>query len=81
MSKKIYVGNISYLDSNTQIEKLFSKYESITKVDVLANRTYGFVEMENDEEALKAIEELHGSDFEGRKIFVNEVLPKKKKKW
>ena len=79
MSKNLYVGNLSYSVSNAQLGELFSKYGNITKVDVLDQRGFGFVEMENDEEALKAIEELNDSDFEGRKIIVNEARPKKKK--
>lgn len=79
MSKNLYVGNLSYSVSNAQLGELFSKYGNIIKVDVLDQRGFGFVEMENDDEALKAIEELNDSDFEGRKIIVNEARPKKKK--
>ncbi|KKT28623.1 MAG: RRM domain-containing RNA-binding protein [Candidatus Yanofskybacteria bacterium GW2011_GWA2_44_10] len=39
------------------------------------SRGFGFVEMENDEEALKAVDALNGTDFDGRKLVVNEARP------
>ena len=81
MSKKLYVGNLSYNTTSDQLRDLFSQYGAVEKADVLMDRMsgrsrgFGFVEMTNDDEALKAVETLNGQDFEGRKLVVNEARP------
>lgn len=65
-----------------KLEEIFSKFGEVLKADVLMDRQtgrsrgFGFVEMTNDNEADKAIEELNGSDLDGRKIVVNVARPR-----
>ena len=56
---------------------LFSKYGDIENIKVLDDRGIGFVEMANEEDGEKAIEELNDTDFMGRKLIVREARPRK----
>ena len=77
MSKNLYVGNLNYSVTEIQLGELFSKYGDVASVNILDQRGFGFVEMVKEEDALKAIEELNDTEFEGRKMIVNEARPKK----
>jgi RNA recognition motif-containing protein len=85
MGKKIYVGNLGYgVQSETLAEKFgqFGQVESSKIVlDRETNRSkgFGFVEMNDAFEADTAIEKLHGSDFGGRALTVNEARPMEKR--
>lgn len=78
----IYVGNLSYSSTENTLREVFEKYGQVTTVKIVADkftgssRGFGFVEMPNGDEAQKAIDELNGSDFEGRKLVVNESKPR-----
>jgi len=78
----IYLGNLSYSATENSIRDLFEGYGSVTTVKIVtdkftgSSRGFGFVEMANDDEAQKAIAELNGKEFEGRKIVVNESRPR-----
>lgn len=80
MSKKIYVGNMSYSIDNSALNELFSAHGQVTSVKVIEDQFTGkskgfaFVEMENEEEALAAISALNGKDVQGRALKVNEAL-------
>jgi RNA recognition motif-containing protein len=82
MSKNIYVGNLAYSVTEDSLRKLFEAYGNVTTVKVVtdkftgSSRGFGFVEMPNNEEADRAIAELNGKDFEGRKAIVNESRPR-----
>lgn len=84
MAKRIYVGNLPYSLTKEDVVELFSAYGEVdikeTRLleDRETNRSRGiaFVDMPNDEEALKAIEELSGREVEGRNIVVNEARPR-----
>ncbi len=82
MAKNIYVGNLSYSTSESEIEKLFSQYGPIDSVKIITDRQtgrskgFGFVEMTNAEDADKAIAELNGKDIGGRALTVNEARPR-----
>jgi RNA recognition motif-containing protein len=82
MTKKLYVGSIPYETTDAQLEELFSqagKVESATAItDKYSGRGkgFGFVEMETEESAQKAIQTLNGYNLEGRTIVVNEARPK-----
>jgi RNA recognition motif-containing protein len=82
MSIKIYVGNLSFDSSEGELQGLFEAYGAVdsTKiiVDQFTNRSrgFGFVEMQNREEGLKAIQELDSKDLGGRSLKVNEARPK-----
>jgi|WetSurMetagenome_2_1015567.scaffolds.fasta_scaffold201608_2 RNA recognition motif-containing protein len=79
----IYVSNLSYNTSSESLQELFTKYGEVTSANVITDREtgksrgFGFVEMTNDEDAQKAIDELNETDFEGKTINVNVARPKK----
>ena len=78
---KIYVGNLSFDTTQGSLEGLFSNYGAVNEVAVVTDRDTGrprgfaFVTMD-DENAKKAIEELNGNEFEGRRLNVNEAKPR-----
>lgn len=78
MNKRLYVGNLEYSISNEDLEKLFSSEGSVTYTKVIRSmednsKCIGFVEMETEEEATKAIEKYNKSIFKDRTILVNEA--------
>ena len=85
MSKKLFVGGLPYTITSSQLEEIFSKFGKVTSCDVITDRYsgqskgFGFVEMENDKEADEAIEKLHDTEMEGRKIAVNVARPREEK--
>jgi len=82
MSRKLYVGNLSYNVSGSDLETLFAPHGSVRSAQVIADRStgaskgFGFVEMSTDEEATAAIAALNGKDHDGRALTVNEAKPK-----
>ena len=82
MSIKIYVGNLSFDSSEGELQCLFEAYGAVDSakiiVDQYTNRSrgFGFIEMTNREEGLKAIQELDSKDLGGRALKVNEARPK-----
>jgi cold-inducible RNA-binding protein len=82
MSMKLYVGNLSYQTSTSNLEDLFSqvgRVESATLVtdrDTGRSRGFGFVEMSSREEGEKAIQQLNGTEVDGRSLTVNEARPR-----
>lgn len=80
--KSIYVGNLPYSTTNEQMVELFGQFGAVSSVKLINDREtgrakgFGFVEME-DEEALKAISALDGTEFIGRKLRVNEANPRR----
>jgi len=82
LSKKLYVGNLSFRTSSSDLDQLFSQYGSVISAQVLEDREtgrsrgFGFVEMNSDEEATSAIEALHDREFQGRRLTVNEAKPR-----
>ncbi|MEI7450208.1 MAG: RNA-binding protein [Desulfomonile sp.] len=82
MSIKIYVGNLSFDSSEGELKGLFETYGAVDSakiiVDQFTNRSrgFGFIEMENREEGLKAIQGLDSKDLGGRSLKVNEARPK-----
>jgi RNA recognition motif-containing protein len=82
MSINIYVGNLSFDSSESDLKSLFESYGAVDSakiiVDQFTNRSrgFGFIEMQNREEGLKAIQELDSKDLGGRALKVNEARPK-----
>jgi RNA recognition motif-containing protein len=76
-NKKLYVGNLSYSVTNTQLEELFTNYGEVTDTKIIDGKGFGFVEMSSSEEAEKAKEGLNDTEFEGRTIKVDEARPPK----
>lgn len=79
----IYVGNLNFKVDESDLEQLFEEYGEVTSSSIIVDkftgrsRGFGFVEMENREDALKAIDELNGTTFQDRELVVNEAKPKK----
>lgn len=77
----IYVGNLPFSYDSQQLEDLFSEYGEVSSAQVILDRDtgrsrgFGFVELPDDA-ARKAIEELDGSDLDGRSLTVNEAKPR-----
>ena len=75
----IYVGNIAHSVSEETLRSLFEQIGAVKSVKIITDkftgmsRGFGFVQMENNEDAEKAIEELNGIEFEGRKLVVNQA--------
>jgi RNA recognition motif-containing protein len=82
MGKKLYVGNLAYGISDSDLEQLFAQYGTVQSAQVIMDRDtgrskgFGFVEMGNDQEAQAAISGLNGTESEGRALTVNEARPK-----
>ena len=79
MSKKIYVGNLSWNTTENGLNDLFSQYGEVISVRIITDRDtnrskgFGFVEMADDNAAEAAISTFNGSDLDGRNIRVNEA--------
>ncbi len=82
MAKKIYVGNLSFDTNDEQLNKIFQPFGQVTSARVITDkftsrsRGFGFVEMENNEEADKAIAGLNGKEVDGRALKVSEAQPR-----
>ena len=80
--KSLFVGNMSFQTTGSDLRVLFEPFGQITRVHVAMDRETGrtrgfaFVEMANDEEAAKAIAALDGKEVGGRNLKVNEARPK-----
>jgi cold-inducible RNA-binding protein len=86
MSKKIFVGNLSFQTTEGDLDSLFAQVGTVESVSIIMDRAtgrskgFGFVEMSN-EDADKAIAKLNGSEFGGRNLTVNEARPMVKKEF
>lgn len=84
MSKKIYVGNLSYQTTEGDLTTLFEQVGQVDSVNVITDRDTGrskgfaFVEMGN-EDADKAITQLNGTEVNGRTLTVNEARPREER--
>ncbi len=78
---RIYVGGLPYQTDDAQLTQMFSSYGEVASAKVITDRDsgrskgFGFVEMNDDEAAKKAIAELNGADLGGRTLTVNEARP------
>src|ERR1051325_1699682 len=82
MGSKLYVGNLSYDVTGSDLQALFEPHGSVTSAEVIADREtgrskgFGFVQMGSDAEAQAAIAALNGQDHAGRALTVNEAKPR-----
>ena len=82
MGKKLYVGNLTYQVTDSDLTKMFEAHGSVRSAQVIMDRDtgrskgFGFVEMGTDQEAQAAIQALNGKEVEGRALTVNEARPK-----
>ena len=77
MPKKLYVGNLSYTADDQELETVFSQYGTVISARVIIDRYdnrskgFGFVEMEDEAAADRAVEELNGKEHMGRELKVS----------
>jgi RNA recognition motif-containing protein len=82
LGKKLYVGNLTYQVSESDLEQLFSQFGTVQSVQVIQDRAtgrskgFGFVEMDTDAQAQAAIQGLHEREHDGRRLTVNEAKPR-----
>jgi RNA recognition motif-containing protein len=82
MGSKLYVGNLSYNTTGSDLQQLFAQHGSVTSAEVINDREtgrskgFGFVQMGSDEEAQAAISALNGQEIDGRALKVNEAKPR-----
>jgi RNA recognition motif-containing protein len=81
----IFIAGLSFKVNDADLSNLFEEYGNITSAKVVTDRMtgrskgYGFVEMEDNEAATKAITELNGAEFDGRTISVSEARPREER--
>jgi RNA recognition motif-containing protein len=81
MAQKLYVGNLSYTTTDESLRDTFAEMGGVLSATVIKDkmsgrsRGFGFVEMDSDDAAQKAIETFNGKEIEGRKLVVNEAQP------
>ena len=79
MKKKLYVGNLSFETTESDLKELFGQVGTVETVRIITDRDtgrskgFGFVEMQDGGD--KAIAEMNGKDFKGRALTVNEARP------
>ncbi len=82
MGKKLYVGNLGYGVTDSDLTKMFEPHGTVESAQVIMDREtgrskgFGFVEMGSQQEAQAAIAALSGKEIEGRTLTVNEARPK-----
>ena len=82
MSKKLYVGNLSYKTTEDDLRDLFKEFETVDEVNLITDRGtgksrgFGFVTLSSDEDANKAIDSLNGTMLHDREIVVNQARPR-----
>jgi len=80
MSKNLYVGNLSFTATADDLTELFGQFGQVTRAQVVSDREtgrsrgFGFVEMNDGGD--QAIDRMNGTDFQGRKLTVNESQPR-----
>jgi RNA recognition motif-containing protein len=83
LSINIYVGNLSFKTTEDSLREIFEAYGAVTSAKIISDqftgrsKGFGFIEMENKEEGMKAIQELDSKEFDGRNLKVNEAKPKR----
>ena len=82
MAKKLYVGNLTYNVSESDLDALFTQFGTVQSVQIIVDRDtnrskgFGFVEMDTDAQAQAAIQGLNEREHDGRRLTVNEAKPR-----
>src|SRR5438477_13012900 len=82
MGKKLYVGNLTYGVTDSDLQRMFEAHGTVQSAQVIMDRDtgrskgFGFVEMGSDQEAQAAIQAMNGAQVGGRTLTVNEARPK-----
>ena len=77
MGSKLYVGNLSYEVTGSDLQEMFAPHGTITSAEIIADRDtgrskgFGFVQMQTIDEAKRAVSELHDKEYMGRKLVVS----------
>jgi RNA recognition motif-containing protein len=85
MGSKLYVGNLSYNTTSSDLETLFAEHGTVQSAEVIADRDtgrskgFGFVQLGSDAEAQAAIAALNGKEHDGRALTVNEAKPREER--
>src|SRR5205085_10108748 len=85
MNTKLFVGNLSFNTTQTQLQDLFAAHGNVIEADVIMDkfsgrpRGFAFVTMESKEAADAAIQALNGKDIDGRALTVNEARPREER--
>src|SRR3974390_172933 len=85
VGKKLYVGNLGYGVTNSDLETMFAAHGTVESAQIIMDRDtgrskgFGFVEMGSDQEAQAAITALNGQDKDGRALTVNEARPREER--
>jgi cold-inducible RNA-binding protein len=85
VAKKLYVGNLSYGTTDSDLQALFGPHGTVQSAQVIMDRDtgrskgFGFVEMDSGEQAQAAITALNGRDVNGRALTVNEARPREER--
>ncbi|KAB8030669.1 RNA recognition motif domain-containing protein [Fluviispira multicolorata] len=86
MAKKLYVGNLPFSCTDSDLSQAFTQFGNVSSARVVTDREtgrskgFGFVEMELDNDALNAVQSLNGKPFMGRPLTVNEARPREEGK-
>jgi len=82
VGKKLYVGNLAYSVTSESLEQMFLEFGTVTSAQVIQDREtgrskgFGFVEMQTDDAAQRAIDGMHEKQLDGRALTVNEAKPR-----
>jgi cold-inducible RNA-binding protein len=85
MSTKLFVGNLSFKTTENDLQDAFAACGTVVETNIMMDRMTGrprgfaFVSMSTPEEAQKAIDELHGKEFDGRALTVNVARPREER--
>ncbi len=78
----LYVGNLSFDTDEQSLRQLFADYGNVSSARIITDREtgrsrgFGFVELDDDSAALKAVTELNGTELDGRTLTINEARPR-----
>ena len=82
MGRRLYVGNLPYSSGEDDLRELFGKIGAVESISIPTDmatgrpRGFAFVEMSSEDDAAKAISDLHQTELEGRRLTINEARPK-----
>jgi len=85
MGRKLYVGNLPYTVTESALSDKFAAYGTVESAKLITDsetgrsKGFGFIEMASNSEAQAAIEEVNGTDYDGRPLKVNEARPQEKR--
>jgi RNA recognition motif-containing protein len=85
MATKLYVGNLSFNVTTPDLEALFGQAGTVASVNIITDkfsgqsRGFGFIEMDNERDALTAIERFNGYELQGRALRVNKAKPQEER--